>query len=149
MTAGLDFHAVTMPELPFYGDTRPGKPVDQRVCLCGTVLSRYNGSDTCWPCERSANPLHVVPAPPPPRINHETEAMAREARVLDALPLAASLAQPFTTPMLADALGVSSWAAANTVNALVRRGLVVKAGHVKSQRPNNRGMLALWRVVKS
>lgn len=148
MTVGIDFRAVSLAQMPFYGDTRPGKPSIERYCSCGTVLSRYNPAEVCFPCEERANPLHVVPAPIP-RINHENEALNREARVTAAFDIVASLAQPFTAPMVAEALGVSSWAASNTINALVRRGLVAKAGHVKSTRPNNRGLLAEWRVVKS
>ena len=153
MSVGLDFHAVPLAQMPFYGEPKSRKAAPERFCpSCEennvvTRLSRYydTARTVCYLCEERANPLNVVPAPLT-MINHVNETMARESRVMDALPVAASLAQPFTTPMLAEALGVRSWAASNTVKALVRRGLVVKVGQVKSQRPNNRGMLAQWRV---
>ena len=112
-----------------------------------TRLSRYydTARTVCYPCQERANPLHVVAAPPP-RINYENEALHREDRVTAVFRVAASLPQPFTAVTLAEAIGVHARAASNTITALVRRGLVVKAGLVRSTRPNNRGMMALWRV---
>ena len=144
MTVGLDFHAVTMPELPFYGDTRPGKPVDQRVCLCGTVLSRFNSSDTCWPCEERSRDTY----PSGPVLAHYTGAGMKRAqdsaqRDDAAMKIIRKLPDVFSTFDYADAARRNVTSAGSILNALKRHGLIERT---TDRRRSGRDPVAQWRV---
>ena len=137
---------VQLSEMPFFGDVRNPKSPDERRCPCGTTISRYHGSDTCWPCEERDRDrdLHHDQA----KINRlRSDTAEREERMRLALESAKGLLQPFSTHVYADATNTSIRGAANTLNGLQDRGLVVNVEERRVQRRGKRVTVAMWRVM--
>lgn len=82
--------AMTLGEMSFYGDVRQPKAPSLRRCPCGTVLSRYQAADRCFPCqermrEREQSIPHVQEMPHGPRRGNTEERVEERELVLDVL----------------------------------------------------------------
>jgi hypothetical protein len=119
-------NAVTLGEMPYYGDHRPKPAPEKRLCpSCReSYLSRYNRSDVCFACEESHRVVSTRPQPKP-----QTKRDAwMEKRLDEALAAARTLTPIFSSGQLAQALGIQTNAACSRLRQLAARGDVREVG---------------------
>lgn len=124
---------------PLYGDRRkPKPPLAPRCCPCGTVLSRHNTSDTCYPCQDRAHAAGVI------EMTQTKAEKFLEERLNAAIEVARTLTPQFSCYQFAIAMNVRAPTAQGVLRQLHQRG----QARIESRQSNKNGkQVAMWSLT--